>query len=54
MTREVTIDLDTVDPAHLEELAALIRQEQWDRAARLAEIADRPALGYYRRWREAT
>jgi hypothetical protein len=43
----VTIDLDDVDPAHLEELVALIRQRQAERTARLAEVAERPALGHY-------
>lgn len=48
----VEIDLDDTDPSHLEELAALLRERQWQRAARLAEMLDRPALGYYRRQAE--
>lgn len=48
------VDLDKLEPEHLEELAALLRAQQIERAAKLAEMADRPALGYYRRWREAT
>jgi hypothetical protein len=51
--RLVTIDLDRVDPDHLEELAWTIRHERERRLARLAELADRPALGAYLR-KEAT
>ncbi len=56
----VTIDTDYANPAHLEELAALIRWKRLQRAARLAEMADKPALGWYRedlrrcRWVDAT
>jgi hypothetical protein len=51
---KVTIDTDTVEPEHLEELAALLRQAQLERAARIAELYEKPALGAYRKWREAT
>ena len=60
MTAVVAVDLDTVNPSHLEELAALLRQRQWERAARLAELWERPTIGFYRqdprrlRWLEAT
>lgn len=42
------VDTDTVDPAHLEELAALLRERRWERAAKLAEAAEKPALGAFR------
>jgi hypothetical protein len=44
----VLVDVDNVDPSHLEELAALIRWRQYERIAHLAELADRAALGAYR------
>jgi hypothetical protein len=43
-----TIDTDTVDPDHLEQLAAFIRRQRERRLERLMSMVDRPALGAYR------
>lgn len=45
------IDTDDarLDPAWLEELAALLRRQRWERAARIAELSEAPALGWHRR-----
>ena len=46
----IALHLDDIDPDHLEELAALVRERQEERTAQLAGLMwEQPALGYYRR-----
>jgi hypothetical protein len=52
------VDIDQLSAADLAHLAAIKadreRREAEERCARIHELLERPALGWYRRWREAT
>jgi hypothetical protein len=52
------VDLDQLTAADLAHLAALRadieRQTADERCAAVHDLLERPALGWYRRWREAT
>lgn len=37
-----------LEPQHLRELADLIEGRRWERVARLAEVAEKPAIGAFR------
>jgi hypothetical protein len=46
--RIVQIDLETIEPEALEELAALIRLQRQERSDRFHQLTQQPTLGVYR------